>query len=348
MTLSNLGHSSVMIPLNNRVRDLVSVIIPAFNAATSLRRCIEKVLAQTYNPIEIILVNDGSTDETDTIAKSFGERLRYILQENQGETAARNRGFVEARGEFITFIDHDDYWEEQFVESTVHFLKTHPDTIAVSVGVEHRSALSDVPLIRPTFILQNSETDQFPLIIEDFFGFWAEHDHVCAGAVMLRGSLLNDAGGQRTDLVLSGDMEYWAYLATFGKWGFIPKILLHVDGTQVPRGNLYQKYYQRYLRCATVDDWEKRIKPRIREDETDGFFRIRGRVATWYIFAMVFCGRDRNGFKTALKYKDSLEGKFGRLWRTGLLAGFLTWKPLCILLRLRNRIQYWHRDWRRN
>jgi len=339
--------SEIKLP-QERTQGLVSVIIPAFNAAMSLRRCIDSVLAQTYPQIEIIVVNDGSSDETEEIARSYAGKLQYTCQANQGETAARNRGFESASGEFISFIDHDDYWEEQFVEATVNFLKTHPDTIAVSVGVEHTSALSDVPLIRPAFILQNSETDQIPLIIEDFFNFWADHDHVCAGAVMLRGSLLNDAGGQRTDLVLSGDMEYWAYLATFGKWGFIPEILLHVDGTQVPRGNLYQKYYQRYLRCATVDEWEKRIKPRIREDKTDGFFRIRGRVATWYIFAMVFCSRDRDGFKTALKFRDSLEGKFGRLWRTGLLAGFLTWKPLCILVRFRNRIRYWHRDWRRH
>ncbi len=336
-----------MTPNDNITVGLVSVIIPAYNAAPSIRRCIESVLNQTYSLVELILVNDGSKDETEEIAKSYGEKLHYIYQENQGETAARNRGFNEAKGEFITFIDHDDYWESRFIESTVCFLRTHPDTVAVSVAVEHRSALSDTPLVRPEYLILKEDLKRLPIIIGDFFSFWADHDHVCAGAVMLRHSLVQEAGGQRTDLILSGDMEYWAFLATFGNWGFIPEILLHVDGTQVPRGNLYQKYYQRYLRCATVDDWEKRIKPRIRDDEIDGFSRIRGRVATWYIFAFVFCGRDRDGFKTAIQFRDSLEGKFGKLWRLGLLFGFLTWKPLCVLVRMRNRAQYWYRDRRR-
>jgi hypothetical protein len=67
---------------------------------------------------------------------------------------------------------------------------------------------------------------------------------------MLRGSLIDQAGGQRTDLVLSGDMEYWAYLATFGPWGFIPRVLLHIDGRQIARGKLYEKFYNRFRRCA--------------------------------------------------------------------------------------------------
>lgn len=333
--------------MDNKNIGLVSVIIPAFNAAPSIKRCIESVLNQTYSPLEIIIVNDGSTDETENIARSYGEKLLYITQENQGETAARNRGFREAKGEFITFLDHDDYWAPHFVESTVRFLNNHAIAVAVSVAVEHRSALSDTTLIRPEFLISERGSERLPFVIEDFFRFWADHDHICAGAVMLRRSLVDKAGGQRTDLVLSGDMEYWAYLATFGKWGFIPEILLHVDGTQVPIGNLYQKYYQRYLRCAAVNDWEKRIKPRVKSDEMEGFIQIRGRVATWYIFALIFCGRDRDGFRTAKQFRDSLEGKFGNLWRSGLVAGFLTWKPMCILMRMRNRMHYWYRDRKR-
>ena len=116
------------------------------------------------------------------------------------------------------------------------------------------------------------------MVIERFFDFWAQNDHVCAGSVMLRGSLLDQAGGQRTDLVLSGDIEYWAYLATFGRWGFLPEVLLHVDGTQIPSGNLYRKFYDRYRRCATIESWQSRIVGRLRPRTRRA---LRGSAAEW-------------------------------------------------------------------
>ena len=318
---------------------LVSVIVPAFNAELSLDRCIEHILNQTYSHIELILVNDGSTDNTETIARRYKDHLIYIAQENRGETAARNRGFEAAKGEFITFIDHDDYWEPEFIELTVSFLQTHPDAIAVNVGSQHRSVLSKRSITRPSFLGNNSSAGK-PIILEQFFNFWFVHDHICAGSAMIRGSLFDTAGGQRTDLVLSGDLEYWAYLATFGKWGFIPRVLLHVDGTQVPNGNIYRKYYDRYARCSSVEDWEMRILPRLRPEDQLGFARIRGRVATWYTFAKIFIGKDADAMNCAAAYKKDLDGIFGRLWRLGLIARWLTWKPLCIAMRARTRLHY--------
>jgi hypothetical protein len=179
------------------------------------------------------------------------------------------------------------------------------------------------------------------MVIDHFFDFWFEHDHICAGSAMLRGSLIDAAGGQRTDLVLSGDMEYWAYLATFGPWGFIPRVLLHVDGTQVARGGLYRKFHDRYSRCATIESWEARIVPRLRDEDRAGFEKVRGRVASGYVFAKVFVGRDDEAMTTARAYAKNLEGRFGRVWRLGLSAGPISWAPLCRIVRLRTRLQYY-------
>jgi glycosyltransferase involved in cell wall biosynthesis len=348
-----------------RTAGLVSVVIPAFNAAKSLARAVDSALGQTYGHLEVIVVNDGSQDQTEAVARGYGERIRYIAQENRGETAARNSGFALAGGEFVTFVDHDDYWEPTFVEKTVRFLVEHPDVAAVSVGQSCRNALKEGVTIRPACLAavrstgfsrnpggqppkggttngtpRVPDTMTEPLVIDRFFDFWAQNDHVCAGSVMLRGSLLDQAGGQRTDLVLSGDIEYWAYLATFGRWGFLPEVLMHVDGTQIPSGNLYRKFYDRYRRCATVESWQSRIVGRLRPEDQAGFARIRGGVATWYTFAHVFAGRDAQAKRCAAKYKDDLEGKFGQLWRLGLMGGWFTWKPLCLLLRTRTRLQY--------
>ncbi len=86
---------------------LVSVVIPAYNAAGYLAPTIESVLAQTYRPIEVLVVDDGSSDDTVAIARSFGDPVRVIEQENRGPAGARNTGFAGARGDIIALLDAD-------------------------------------------------------------------------------------------------------------------------------------------------------------------------------------------------------------------------------------------------
>ena len=92
-------------------RDSVSVVIPCYNGAPFLRETIESALAQTSPPLEILVIDDGSTDESAAIAESFGPPVRVVRQHNQGESVARNRGIDEARGEWVALLDADDKWE---------------------------------------------------------------------------------------------------------------------------------------------------------------------------------------------------------------------------------------------
>lgn len=91
-------------------RGLVSAIIPAYNAAAFLAEAIESVLAQRYPDIEIIVVDDGSTDDPGEVARRFPRAVRCVRQDNAGPAAARNRGIRMACGEFIAFLDADDLW----------------------------------------------------------------------------------------------------------------------------------------------------------------------------------------------------------------------------------------------
>lgn len=95
----------------------VSVVIPTYNRAEKVTKTIESVLAQTFSDLEVIVVDDGSSDNTARVlAEAFGDRIRYFAQTNQGVSMARNKGIAEARGEWIAFLDSDDLWENDKLE----------------------------------------------------------------------------------------------------------------------------------------------------------------------------------------------------------------------------------------
>lgn len=91
---------------------LLSVIIPVYNGERYMGEAIESVLGQDYRPIEVIVVNDGSTDNTETIARRYAEHIVYVHQENRGPAAARNRGLHMSHGDIVGFLDADDLWSK--------------------------------------------------------------------------------------------------------------------------------------------------------------------------------------------------------------------------------------------
>src|SRR3989338_5449563 len=105
----------------------VSVIIPAYNAASFVGEAIESVLTQTVRPAEIIVVNDGSTDETEQALRPYRAALTYIAQPNRGVPAARNSGIQVATGDVLAFLDADDTWSADKLARQVEFLRRHPD-----------------------------------------------------------------------------------------------------------------------------------------------------------------------------------------------------------------------------
>src|SRR6202453_460289 len=119
---------------NAPLPSLVAVVIPCYNSARYLAETIESVRLQTYPRIEIIVVDDGSTDETARIARSCG--VRYIYQTNRGISAARNTGILHGQGKYVLFLDHDDRLLPRAVEIGVRLLEEHPEC-ALAVG-EHR------------------------------------------------------------------------------------------------------------------------------------------------------------------------------------------------------------------
>jgi len=105
----------------------VSAVITTFDRASMVVEAVESVLSQTYRNIEVIVVDDGSTDGTDLALSRFGDRIRYFRQENSGPSAARNRGIELASGEFVAFLDSDDLWTPEKIGRQVNFMLENPD-----------------------------------------------------------------------------------------------------------------------------------------------------------------------------------------------------------------------------
>lgn len=98
---------------------LISVIVPVYNVEQYLRQCLDSILNQTYQEIEVLLINDGSTDTSDEICREYAERdnrIRYFVKENGGLSDARNYALDRATGEYVTFVDSDDFLMEQALE----------------------------------------------------------------------------------------------------------------------------------------------------------------------------------------------------------------------------------------
>lgn len=106
---------------------MISVVIPAYNASRFIRQTIDSVLSQTYKDFELIVVDDGSTDNTGEIVKSYGEKVRYIYQNNAGDGPARNTGIKAAKSEWIAFLDHDDKWLPEKLKKQTEFINAHPE-----------------------------------------------------------------------------------------------------------------------------------------------------------------------------------------------------------------------------
>lgn len=120
--------------MNNTPR--VSVVIPTYNREQWLANALDSVLAQTYGDYEILVVDDGSTDATQRVVARYGARIRYLYQDNAGVSAARNKGILEAHGEWVAFLDSDDEWLPEKLERQLDCIDRHPELVMVASNVQ--------------------------------------------------------------------------------------------------------------------------------------------------------------------------------------------------------------------
>ena len=144
---------------------LVSVIVPVYNSKAYLKRCVDAILKQTYSNLEVILVDDGSKDDSYMICKeyeAFDKRVRVFTKENGGSSSARNVGIKEAKGDYICFCDSDDYYEPDIVENLSKVFDKYPDAIiaqCMAVCRDEEGNLTDGPLKSSREIVKETSED---------------------------------------------------------------------------------------------------------------------------------------------------------------------------------------------
>lgn len=312
---------------------MISVIIPVYNTALLIERAIRSVLSQkNIAELEIIVVDDCSTDQTPDVIRSIKDpRIRMISQpENFGPAAARNRGLMEAAGEYFAYLDGDDYWEETFLSKTRDFLDSHPETIAVSVMQCHK-----IPGKSPRIVPGNIEIGE-AVVLDDFYGFWAEHSHVCTGSVLMRTAAARALGGQREEFRICEDLEFWLLIAAHGKWGFLPEILFISDGGAVTlQQGWLEKNRKRWQTTPTVEEWESRIVSHSGNHLPASFESVRGRIARNLCYSHIMAGKTELARQEIKTYgRNFPRNGINRLFRIMALSGIL-WKLFCCFLRKR-------------
>lgn len=182
----------------NKKKPRVSVIIPTYNRGWIVKEAIESVLAQDYRDFELIVVDDGSTDNTDDILNSYRGDIMVFRQENQGVSAARNRGLAEASGRFIAFLDSDDLWLSQKLFRQVEFFNKNPDA---------QICQTEETWIRKGVRVNPKKRHKKPwgMIFEPSLSLCL----VSPSAVMIRRSLFEEVGGFDETLPACEDYDLW-------------------------------------------------------------------------------------------------------------------------------------------
>jgi len=246
----------------------VSVIIPAYNKASYIARAIDSVLLQKYANTEIIIVDDGSTDETPLVVERYSKYVKYLQQDKAGPGAARNRGVQESSGKYLAFLDADDYWLEGFLEHTVKFLEEHPDVDVVSTAYFKKRS-NEVIRWPPV------EKEPAESVISDFFLAYARSPHFCwTGSVIVRRDAFLNVGGFRTDLPTGEDIELWCCLGATTRWGYIPIPLAVYDQT-VPTSLMRRPLPERKHVTYDLSHWERRVVKLLNQNNWRSYQRVR-------------------------------------------------------------------------
>jgi GT2 family glycosyltransferase len=290
-------------------RPSVSVIIPTYNRASSLPATISSVVRQTLPPVEVIVVDDGSTDDTEEVCAALPAAVRYIRQENAGVSAARNRGIREATAEWIAFVDSDDTWHPAKLEVQLAALAANPEARWSASGCEviddDGMPLPDVQGFEAVFDAIGEAREP----AEQFFERWLRRSEVCAGgqthtvfagdffsllfggnvvlpsSSLIQRDLLDEAGMFDEEFRVAEETEFFHRVAAFADGVLVASPLVGYRTTQ--SGSLTNPANTpRLVRNALESlDRAAALRPRLTPAEQTAFLEGRRRLLATLAYA---------------------------------------------------------------
>ncbi|NJY63947.1 glycosyltransferase family 2 protein [Salinimicrobium sp. CDJ15-81-2] len=238
---------------------MVSIVMPAHNREKTIVRAINSIIDQTYKNFEIIIVDDFSTDNTSKIISSIkDQRVRYFcLSKNQGAAAARNYGIRKAKGELISFLDSDDYYEEDFLKESVRILEgTSPNVGFMWTGIRfHFSKGNSFEEVwKPQFIKSS------------FFTFLNELKIGTGSGITIKKEVFNNCGFFDEALPAAEDTEFFYRITQSYDYTFSARVLINIDKSGNDRmskdftniGKAYNSFIPNYLQI--IDSNEKLMR----------------------------------------------------------------------------------------
>ncbi len=201
---------------------LVSIIIPTFNRSKIVRRAVDSVFAQTFQDFEILVIDDGSSDDTRSALAGYPDRLRYVFQKNQGPAAARNHGMQLAKGEYIGFLDSDDVYFPNNLEAHLRQFEVNRGAGLVYAGseiVDHEGKL--IKEYRPD---PGNRGDVLERLIY--------HNFIIPSTVLMTRQCMVSAGEMNTRLWFAEDWYYWLRVASRCPVDFVDQVLVRYQRTK--------------------------------------------------------------------------------------------------------------------
>jgi glycosyltransferase involved in cell wall biosynthesis len=253
---------------------LVSVVIPSYNHAEFVGTCIDSILTQTYRNLEVIVIDDGSTDDTRERMKEYGDKIRYVYHDNRGRGATRNRGIELAQGEWIAFVDADDIWRRDKLEKQMAAIEKYPE---IDLIVTDCCQFDGDEIVQARFFDKMERIHNAPrkidgtlqIFTEMLFPLMIRENFIIQSSVLMRKSCFDKGELYDNSLKRCQDRDLWMRLSRHFTFALIDEVLTDqrkhslTDGAGFAQPIEYRiKMFEKAL--ARMTEWETKYEKELK------------------------------------------------------------------------------------
>ena len=316
----------------------ISVVIPLYNKQNSIAATLQSVLAQTYQNFEVIVVDDGSTDNSANVAEAtlrecmvYGVECkgRVIRKANGGVSSARNRGILEAKYDYVAFLDADDYWDPTYLETQSKMIQDFPE--AKMWGVNYADIVNG-----KVYPYQQGMGENFRGYIENYFGT-SHGDLFCSSSVVLTKQIVQEVGMQDERMAYSEDLDLWYRIILRTKVAFSTKVLAYYNKDAENRAE--QNFHAHFDIKRRMEYYIDKYLPYFAENPS--FARYISLRTAWLILQEGYYFGDKYDRKATdkiIKYLayEYMPYKYGLIFRTPRFIGRMVYELTKLLKKIKS------------